>query len=120
MKPEERQLNSNFVCRIADDVLRDVYVRGKHRDMILPMTVLRRLDAVLESTRGRCHFDSPYQGYPIGYLMVRASQQSRFRTSLSARSRISGRRAGMVAFGVSTGWLDGGPLPASCQTTCPH
>ena len=36
---------------IAADVLRDVYVRGKYRDVILPMTVIRRLDAVLEPTR---------------------------------------------------------------------
>ncbi|MFQ5744893.1 MAG: N-6 DNA methylase, partial [Acidobacteriota bacterium] len=36
---------------IADDVLRDLYVRGKYRDVILPMTVLRRLDAVLEHTK---------------------------------------------------------------------
>ncbi len=35
-----------FVWGIADDVLRDLYVRGKYRDVILPMTVLRRLDAV--------------------------------------------------------------------------
>lgn len=35
----------------ADDVLRDLYVRGKYRDVILPMTVLRRLDAVLEPTK---------------------------------------------------------------------
>src|SRR3954447_10472689 len=40
----------NFIWGIADDVLRDVYVRGKYRDVILPMTVLRRLDAVLEPT----------------------------------------------------------------------
>lgn len=39
---------TNFIWNIADDVLRDVYVRGKYRDVILPMTVLRRLDAVLE------------------------------------------------------------------------
>ena len=32
----------------ADDVLRDLYVRGKYRDVILPMTVLRRLDSLLE------------------------------------------------------------------------
>ena len=31
---------------IANDVLRDLYVRGKYRDVILPMTVIRRLDAV--------------------------------------------------------------------------
>jgi hypothetical protein len=36
---------------IADDCLRDVYVRGKYRDVILPMTVIRRLDAVLEDTK---------------------------------------------------------------------
>jgi type I restriction enzyme M protein len=41
---------ANFIWGIADDVLRDVYVRGKYRDVILPMTVIRRLDAVLEST----------------------------------------------------------------------
>ena len=36
---------------MADDLLRDTYVRGKYRDVILPMTVLRRLDAVLEPTK---------------------------------------------------------------------
>ena len=42
---------TNFIWGIADDVLRDLYVRGKYRDVILPMTVLRRLDAVLEATK---------------------------------------------------------------------
>src|SRR3954454_11459403 len=41
----------SFIWSIADDVLRDLYVRGKSRDVILPMTVLRRLDAVLEPTK---------------------------------------------------------------------
>ncbi|TWT45034.1 putative type I restriction enzymeP M protein [Phycisphaerae bacterium RAS1] len=47
------QLNwiANFIWNIADDVLRDVYVRGKYRDVILPMTVIRRLDALLEPTK---------------------------------------------------------------------
>ena len=40
----------NFIWGIADDVLRDVYVRGKYRDVILPMTVIRRLDCLLEPT----------------------------------------------------------------------
>ena len=40
---------ANYIWGIADDVLRDLYVRGKYRDVILPMTVLRRLDAVLEN-----------------------------------------------------------------------
>ena len=42
---------ANYVWRIVDDVLRDLYVRGKYRDVILPMVVLRRLDAVLEGTK---------------------------------------------------------------------
>jgi type I restriction enzyme M protein len=41
----------SFIWNIADDVLRDLYVRGKYRDVILPMMVLRRLDAVLEPTK---------------------------------------------------------------------
>ena len=50
---EQGQLSwvANFIWGIADDVLRDLYVRGKYRDVILPMTVLRRLDAVLEPTK---------------------------------------------------------------------
>jgi len=40
----------SFIWSIADDCLRDVYVRGKYRDVILPMIVLRRLDALLEQT----------------------------------------------------------------------
>ena len=42
---------ANYIWGIANDVLRDLYVRGKYRDVILPMTVLRRLDAVLEGSK---------------------------------------------------------------------
>jgi type I restriction enzyme M protein len=51
--PNHSQLSwiTRFIWNIADDVLRDVFVRGKYRDVILPMTVLRRLDAVLEPTK---------------------------------------------------------------------
>lgn len=42
---------TNFIWGIADDVLRDLYVRGKYRDVILPMTVIRRLDTLLEPTK---------------------------------------------------------------------
>src|ERR1043165_6808823 len=41
---------ANFIWGIADDVLRDVFVRGKYRDVILPMTVIRRLHSLLEPT----------------------------------------------------------------------
>ena len=40
-----------LIWSIADDVLRDLYVRGKYRDVILPFTVLRRLDSVLAPTQ---------------------------------------------------------------------
>jgi len=51
MEPQQLNWIANFIWSIADDVLRDLYVRGKYRDVILPMTVLRRLDAVLEPTK---------------------------------------------------------------------
>ena len=42
---------ASFIWGIADDVLRDIFVRGKYRDVILPMTVIRRFDVVLEPTK---------------------------------------------------------------------
>ncbi len=42
---------ANYIWGIVDDVLRDLYTRGKYRDVVLPMTVLRRLDVVLEGTK---------------------------------------------------------------------
>ncbi len=50
---ENNTLNwiANFIWGIADDILRDLYVRGKYRDVILPMTVLRRFDSLLEPTK---------------------------------------------------------------------
>jgi len=51
MEPSQLNWIANFIWGIADDVLRDLYVRGKYRDVILPMTVLRRIDSLLESTK---------------------------------------------------------------------
>ena len=50
---QDSQINQicNFIWNTADIVLRDIFVRGKYRDVILPMTVIRRLDAVLEPTK---------------------------------------------------------------------
>lgn len=50
---DNQEYNSivSFIWAIADDCLRDVYVRGKYRDVILPMTVIRRLDVMLEETK---------------------------------------------------------------------
>ncbi|WP_417682783.1 type I restriction-modification system subunit M [Roseibium sp.] len=51
----------SFIWRIADDCLRDVYVRGKYRDVILPMVVLRRLDTLLEPTKAAVLEEVRYQ-----------------------------------------------------------
>ena len=51
MQPSQLSWITNFIWGIADDVLRDLYVRGKYRDVILPMTVLRRLDSLLEARK---------------------------------------------------------------------
>ena len=42
---------TSFIWHIADDVLRDIYVRGRYRNVIIPMLVIRRLDAALEDTK---------------------------------------------------------------------
>ena len=59
---QDTQLNriSNFIWSISDDILRHLYVRGKYRDVILPMTVLRRLDAVLEPTKQKVLDDKKF------------------------------------------------------------
>jgi type I restriction enzyme M protein len=51
----------SFIWSIADDCLRDVYVRGKYRDVILPMVVLRRLDTLLEPTKDAVLAEVEYQ-----------------------------------------------------------
>ena len=51
MQDSQLSTISNFIWNTADSLLRDLYVRGKYRDVILPMTVIRRLDAVLEPTK---------------------------------------------------------------------
>ena len=51
----------SFIWSIADDVLRDIYVRGKYRDVILPMLVLRRLDALLIDSKKDVSEEINYQ-----------------------------------------------------------
>lgn len=53
MEVKEFQPIINFIWSVADDLLRDVYVKGKYRDVILPMTILRRIDVILEPTKER-------------------------------------------------------------------
>ena len=53
MNPKIHNQIVSFIWGIADDVLRDVFVRGKYRDIILPFTVLRRLDALLVPSKNK-------------------------------------------------------------------
>ena len=57
----------SFIWSIADDCLRDVYVRGKYRDVILPMTVLRRLDALLEPSKDAVLEELRFQREEAGF-----------------------------------------------------
>ena len=51
----------SFIWSIADDCIRDVYVKGRYRDVILPMVVLRRLDTLLEPTKDEVLVEVKYQ-----------------------------------------------------------
>lgn len=57
----------SFIWSIADDCLRDVYNRGKYRDVILPMVVLRRLDALLEPTKDAVMEELDFQKNEAGF-----------------------------------------------------
>jgi len=60
----------SFIWSIADDCLRDVYVRGKYRDVILPMVVLRRLDALLEPTKEAVLEELRFQKEDLGVIDI--------------------------------------------------
>ena len=57
----------SFIWSIADDCLRDVYVRGKYRDVILPMVVLRRLDALLDPSKDAVMEELTFQRDDAGF-----------------------------------------------------
>ena len=51
MNTQSLQPVVNFLWTVADDVLVNVYQKGKYKDVILPMIVIRRLDLLLEPTK---------------------------------------------------------------------
>jgi len=67
MNQTEHNRLISFIWSIADDCLRDVYVRGKYRDVILPMVVLRRLDALLEPTKEAVMEELAFQRDEAGF-----------------------------------------------------
>ena len=66
----------SFIWSIADDCLRDIYVRGKYRDVILPMVVLRRLDALLEATIEAVLREIDFQLNSAGHKLYHTSTNS--------------------------------------------
>lgn len=58
----------SFIWSIADDCLRDIFVRGKYRDVILPMVVLRRLDSLLEPSKDKVLEEVAFQKTDMGLV----------------------------------------------------
>jgi len=58
----------SFIWSIADDCLRDIFVRGKYRDVILPMVVLRRLDSLLEQSKEKVLQEVVFQKNDMGLV----------------------------------------------------
>lgn len=102
---------ADFIWNIADDRLRDVYVRGKYRDVILPFTVLRRLDAVLESTKEvvlerKIFLDQHGINDQDGALRM-AANQAFYNTSEFTLSRLTASGAGQRLRDNFIDYLDG-------------
>lgn len=102
---------TNFIWGIADDILRDLYVRGKYRDVILPMVVLRRLDAVLEPTKKaviemKASLDSKKIVHQDPALR-QAAGQSFFNTSKFTLRDLKGRASQQALKADFEAYLDG-------------
>ena len=107
---QDSQLNriSNFIWSVSDDILRDLYQRGKYRDVILPMTVLRRLDAVLEPSKQKVLEEKQWLDdagiTDQGSVLQQASDHAFYNTSpftlrdLSARASQQSLRADFEAY----------------------
>ena len=103
MEPTQLVWIANFIWGIADDVLRALYVRGKYRDVLLPMTVLRRLDAVLEPTKRPASSLSPTRSQGVareggrrltnGYPAETERQACHFPTRAAASTRRAAHQA---------------------------
>ena len=87
----------SLIWNIADDVLRDVFVRGQYRDVILPMVVLRRLDALLEPTKDAVEEEYDYQtkgGVKDEDGLKEAAGQNFYNTSKWTLSRLKSQATG--------------------------
>lgn len=109
--PSQIKWISDFIWKIADDRLRDVYVRGKYRDVILPFTVLRRLDAVLEPRKQallerKAFLDKHKVAEQDGALRM-AAEQAFYNTSEFTLAKLSGSAAAQRLREDFIAYLDG-------------
>ncbi len=87
----------SLIWSIADDVLRDVFVRGQYRDVILPMVVLRRLDALLEPTKEAVEEEFAYQSrekFTDTGALMEAAGHNYYNTSKWTLSRLKSQATG--------------------------
>ena len=102
---------SNFIWGVADDFLRDTYQRGKYRDVILPMTVLRRLDAVLEPTKQKVlDVNKWLDGASIGDptpVLEKAADQAFYNTSPFGLKDLTSRASQQQLQDDFNAYLDG-------------
>jgi type I restriction enzyme M protein len=76
---------ANFIFGIAD-LIRDTFNRGKYRDVILPFTVLRRIDYVLEPTKKQVldeyeQFKDSFPEAALGDMLRETSKYAFYNTS---------------------------------------
>jgi len=76
---------ANFIFGIAD-LIRDTFNRGKYRDVILPFTVLRRIDYVLEPTKKQVleeyeQFKDSFPEDALGDMLRETSKYAFYNTS---------------------------------------
>ena len=87
----------SLIWNIVDDVQRDIFVRGQYRDVILPMVVLRRLDAQLEPTKEGVKEEYAYQtkeGIKDEDGLKEAAGQNFYNTSKWTLSRLKSQATG--------------------------
>jgi len=87
----------SMIWSIADDVLRDVFVRGQYRDVILPMVVLRRLDALLEPTKDAVEEEYKYQtkeNFTDTGALMEAAGQNYYNVSKWTLARLKSQATG--------------------------
>ena len=80
---QNQQQLSAFIWSVAD-LLRGDFKQSDYGKVILPFTVLRRLDCVLESTKAQVlaeHEDKTAKGIPSEPFLTRAAKQTFYNTS---------------------------------------